>query len=724
LNKQQLIEQISEQAICDEILFTKNPQQTVLPQSEVIAMLLKKVPQTHAVAVETKEKLSSPLPILETSSGVSGSSLQQSSQSAFYGNNLLTVAPTAVTSAGVGLTATQLQTILSLSPNHTLDDVVGTLVESTKSLPPQSHVSTLRDEEEPELVSHSTFTHETKWNSFIGQKMSLVPLLPLKEFLPQEEEFLLPYGWEERVDERVGGEGDRDRRYYFNTLTQETLRYEIHPSDLLENNWRRCVLESSGEEYFFNDVTGMTSWEQPHDAFDDISTDGRRESELKPPTLESRAPPPVPKFLRLPMKVVPKEVTSDTFPSDLCERNDTEEEIDAELALKSERSDGGLSSDVQMASKVALLEEEGEEAKQQRVAEAEKEKEVLDGMFGTFTSFYSAKNQTMGEGVVASHIDEFGDGISALDDSYAFRRVEVDPRPLLLTGYSSNDGDGDETLYDDRDRGNSLVSNDDSLNRALLQSSSFASSQGDDSLNPTNGGGEVVSLLTRTPDPHQEEEQQPVHEQEYEEEQVNTSDDPFANNPQSWIVRHDSNGLKYFENTISGETSWDPPPSLAHSVERESLEGQAEMASSDQVATVSMNETAQTAPPEMVDLADPSIATAWQMYFTETGIPYYFNTRSGESQWAIPSSLQENNGNELIIRSNSEASYLVDLTPTQTKRENSFVARYDDIYSLLDPPGSDGGERRDGTEAEEEESPYLIDLMDFSPKGRRISDLL
>jgi hypothetical protein len=685
-NKQQRIEQISEQEVCDEILMTKDPQQSLaIGQSEgiAIAMLLNKAQLTSTDDDESKDNRSK-----RPSFAVKVAPTLDTSEPASDWNKAQPPSPT------------QFQAILSQSPRHFTVDVVPPL-EPAKSPPhepislsPSSqaapHILTLDDE--PELVSHSIFSHESTFSPFNpkARKVDQVPLLPLKEFLPHLDDWesALPYGWEERITDDEDG-----TLYYFNTMTEETLRHEIHPSDLLENNWRRCVTvptdeQEEGQKYFFNDMTGATSWEAPHDAFADSSrlslssSDLARESSNQ--DAETRAAPPVPKFLRIPLNFVTRELTSDTIPSDLCERDRLEEDdgLDAELALNSD--EGSAGSKPQTAE--ALVREQ-----ELREEEQEKEKEVLDGMFGTFTSFYSAKNQGV-TAVETTAIDEFADTISALDKSFAVRQVDTN-QGQLIAGYSSNDGDRDDNSFEDgdemkhnSDRGNSTVSNEDSVvkNRALInQSSSFASSHGgDDSVNPSRGDSEGRD-------------HGPI-----EIDQKDIDEDPFANNPESWIVRHDTNGLKYYENTISGETSWEMPScsSLARPLDPQSVEP----------------------PPSTIDPAD--LAAAWQMYFTETGIPYYFNTRSGESQWTIPSSLQENN--EMIIRSNSAASYLADLTPLQSHRE-SFVARYGDIYSLLDPPPRSDGVDESGREQDAaEESPYLIDLMDFTPKGRKISDLL
>jgi hypothetical protein len=648
-----------------------------------------------------------------------------------------------------------LQTILSLSPSHTMD--------------------------ESELPSHSSlsFLQPSPSDPTAQRKHVKVPLLPLKESIPQQENeyLILPYGWEERpvsVTPGAGGEGDV---CFVNIHTGEVLPFDIHPTFLMANYWRKCFTEAGdgqetgaeageegGEEFYFNDLTGETTWVAPLEAFAEVTgtededrvccvssdvareydefilkTIKRLEQAQAQELIRNRPPPPVPKTRRaLQPKTaearvgegVKQEKGSSSF-STVREKNysidvvDGDEEEEEAEGNQSFESAGDLSYDALYA--LTVTSEQQQQREQQRAEEEEERVAVFD----TLTHLYSSQGPVAEEGERERERKEYGDNISALGDSFAASHQHQ--RYELVTGYSSNDGDGDTATELEQEPEEESDHGDGS---GHTRGNGFGHDSPQDSFQeehqreekPEEEGEGYSSEFTETMATNSELIGEAVAEEGNCREEAtallfdpNPEEDPFASNPDSWVLRRDEqSGLNYFENTISGETTWETPSALSPAAP----------------GTLPVSASAVAAAP-----APASDPTAWQIYFTDTGIPYYFNSSTGESQWTTPADLQHSNPtdgpeaeqteklgqDQLLIRSNSGASYLADLTPIHSHREGSH--RRSDVFSLLGG-GADGAgaAAAAGEEEENDDNPYLIDLMDFTPKGarvgRKISDLL
>lgn len=629
-NQTQLIEQLSESSIFEEILTNKDRQYA--EQNEIIATLMKKANLT------IKEQSKKEIPT-SVSPKATSSTIQQSSKSAFYDKK--------------ALSSHNLQTILSLSPNPTLDS--GDVSSDWIQIPHEPKKLPLEQIQEPELSSISAFLPEHDAFDFLQpapeRKHVRVPLLPLKESIPQVDNdyFHLPYGWEERVN-------SDGLAYYFNIQTGD-ISYDIHPSLLMANGWRKCLTDE-GEEYYYNDSTGVSCWDAPSDAFDDDNSlicsiaSRRLENQSSQSESNSRPNPPIPQPRRR-ISSPPSSVAISQSPS--LQENYSEDGDNTLETVNNQNSD------------VMYPKTNSEE------------RETMKEMFDTFTTLYSSKADI--------DVNELGDGVSTLEP-FEDKSKEYHG----FTGYSSNDADGDTTdVSPPHEDSHSFESEKSSEEEDFVQNEKISSSDSythgeSNTVDPKNDinseatdSGEVLS-------PSYSQIKPVISVELLENPTVTENEDPFANNPNSWITRKDENGREYYENTISGETTWKIPSSASPS----------------------------NAPSQPKVVSDP---TAWQMYFTDNGIPYYFNSSTGESRWTAPSDIDIGESNEMHIRLSTGENYMNDLSPFQSQRE-----RYEDtIYSLLGP----GNNNQENGDDEEEESPYLINLMDFIPKGgKKISDLL
>jgi hypothetical protein len=710
----QLIDQLVEREIFQEIVSSNETSE----QNEIIAMLMKKA----NLSMKEEPQQSQPRQ--------SHKSVESSTQQ-----------------------PEPLRTIFSSSPNPTMDE---------SELPSSSSFFSPHDHDTLTATAVPAAGGEGAGGVMEPQrKHAQVPLLPLKESIPQQEnEYLsLPYGWEEcpNDDQQYQDHGDGGDVCYVNTETGEVLPYDIHPSFLMANSWRRCLTEEEGEEYYFNDITGETTWVAPLEAYDDddssgrvccVSSDVARESDLAvlqeiekqaQALTRNRPPPPVPKSVRTfrrkeRQEQSHKEKNSSAFPS-VREKNYsidvTEGDGDGE-GCQSFESLGDLSYDALYAQTMMATPQQ-----QQR---AEEERAVYD----TLSHLYSVKNPHApppggGSDGAGEGEGEEGDGISALGDSFAAARPPHDSHQMV-TGYSSNDGDGDtateldfgdhpqleerEEEPEDWSRGHEERE----PRRGQGSSEEVEGEEGDDGDSSSELTETMMTNVELIGEETSNTQLPPAAGSRGVEVEDGEEEDPFASNPDSWILRKDENtGLDYYENTISGETTWEAPSSFISPAHRTAPPPVVSPAPTSAAATAAAT-------------AAPSDPRAWQMYFTDTGIPYYFNSSTGESRWTTPSDLQHTAtaaattaaAEPLVIRSNSGASYLADLTPIHSHREGSnsnSLHRYDDVYSLLDTAAAPVA----GAEDENDESPYLIDLMDFMPKGakggatkggRKISDLL
>jgi hypothetical protein len=92
----------------------------------------------------------------------------------------------------------------------------------------------------------------------------------------------------------------------------------------------------------------------------------------------------------------------------------------------------------------------------------------------------------------------------------------------------------------------------------------------------------------------------------------------------SWGEYFDGDGNKYYYNTVTAETSWDPPPGF----KREPIEA----AEPTSVATAASQQP---------EAATSTEADDWSTeLYAETGQYYYFNKRTGLTQWEMPECLK------------------------------------------------------------------------------------
>jgi len=119
--------------------------------------------------------------------------------------------------------------------------------------------------------------------------------------------------------------------------------------------------------------------------------------------------------------------------------------------------------------------------------------------------------------------------------------------------------------------------------------------------------------------------------------------------PEDWQRQFDDQGVPYYVNTTTGETSWDKP-------------------------------------------AD----RFWSVFFTQDGIPYYYNSLTKESKWTAPGDM----GKQIADDFSSPADTPVQLI--HKKRTNSA-----NLSILVSDDRSRSGS--------EEEDPYMINLIDFTP---------
>jgi hypothetical protein len=121
--------------------------------------------------------------------------------------------------------------------------------------------------------------------------------------------------------------------------------------------------------------------------------------------------------------------------------------------------------------------------------------------------------------------------------------------------------------------------------------------------------------------------------------------------------------MMYYENTDTGDVSWTKPKASAGA-------------------------------------PSPSPTKQWQIFFTGDGIPYYFNKATGESKWHDPRAAETEGGDEQLASA-------LDVTPAQSPRAVSSKKARRTSLSVVAMDDEDEGE---------EEDPYMINLLDFTPK--------
>ena len=144
-----------------------------------------------------------------------------------------------------------------------------------------------------------------------------------------------------------------------------------------------------------------------------------------------------------------------------------------------------------------------------------------------------------------------------------------------------------------------------------------------------------------------------------------------------WVERTDSYGMSYFEHSLTGEVSWTLPSDITPAALAPSS---AENKSSTEVST----------------------AKRWSVHFTADGIPYYFNQSTGQSQWTEPAvgAMDAQLGSALAT---SPA-----LTPVGTPRTKKNRRTSLSVLTF--------GDDADDDAVGAEDDPYMINLLDFTPK--------
>jgi hypothetical protein len=538
---------------------------------------------------------------------------------------------------------------------------------------------------------------------------------------------VLPYGWEERC-------APDNTLYYYNTVTKD-VSYDVHPSLFMANDWRKCF-NDSGEEFYYNDRTGATTWRAPSEAFDDDSSQYftvRDENDLLSQGEEVEEE----EEGRSGLHLSPRPKPPSTREEDVHFRqaiNATEERDGSQYEHDERAWEEEEEEDVQMVIPDELKEHAAESPDMQVMIQAMYQDEAHSPHQMMITTF--AKNQRLkstgyssndagdeSENATDRTLEGLGMGRLGINSSLAESNTEannetqsdrvvddgVGPRSASLGqegSVTSVDETASWTSDQKRDFHEEFFSAphgpDDAQVLSTLAFGSLSTSFQQDS----NSFREIDHAADATGN-HDDDKQV------LENEPINSNADNLDHHltpqleeaPELWSQREDQYGVVYYENTLTGETSWVKPN------------------------------------PSSTNALDPSDsgANTWQMLFTPDGIPYYFNFSTGESRWTRPqvglesddiieelaAGSRNRSNSQQYGQSNTESSGLGELPEAGGAKQTAPLPYLPRRATLALHRVSSSSDSSDGAAEGDVDGaggdalkPYLIDLMDFDKNAR------
>jgi hypothetical protein len=164
---------------------------------------------------------------------------------------------------------------------------------------------------------------------------------------------------------------------------------------------------------------------------------------------------------------------------------------------------------------------------------------------------------------------------------------------------------------------------------------------------------------------------------------------------QEWSAFYDSDGRIYYYNGATGESSWDPPEKYNPPPPEGTLPSP--------VANEEPSEDDNLSPREPVE-DQPTTTSQWAAYQDESGITYYYNNETGETQWDKPEDFMEE---QISPTEDHSAERIGEHEQEETEPQIEHADAAMDVQELEE--GEEDGEK---TEPEEEIDPTAKRLAD------------
>lgn len=473
------------------------------------------------------------------------------------------------------------------------------VTEDTAWERPTLEAEDLVDQNEPEVVGASTEDFPAEGGEPESTKV-------LSEARPGDDDSVAPSDWVEAVDESTG------QTYYYNTLTQETswempteLMEEEAPSEksdagdgedgllteelaetedlaapfapaegALPSGWVAAIDESSGKTYYYNAVTDETSWELPESSIAEEPL-GREE------------------------RISEEGSTKDEAPG-------------AEDAVESDSGDTSSEASQKVAPSLDWVE----------TIDASTEKIYYYNTVTEETSWERPAALNDMAGVQDAGAPNAGGNEVNVETELNSKRKQLSDAPSATSPDVDNRSGDDWEEMVDPSSGQTFFYNNTTQETCWERPGSRSDVPSQQLVDSTGATAEESDGKIDTDVPIEDDRSEAEGELE-----VSETD---------WVEAVDeTNGKKYFYNTVTQETSWEKPSSTKEE-ESDSIDNSASSVDDDKYISDSDGSKTDT-DSKSADSEDSSLPENWErVQGQSSGDAYYYNALTGETSWDIP----------------------------------------------------------------------------------------